>query len=1029
MVATETQHRLFPILQSFRGDSALKRFFWTELNYGKVNQLLSRQGWPEAAAKALAEDPVLFAEHNRFHIIYARLDSPDLKLGLERPVVLRLLADHPYGLFVFSNDSQDRWHFLNVKHDAQGGARHLFRRITVGPGETLRTACERLAMLNLEDLSPDLRGLSALSIQQRHDDAFDVEKVTKRFFEEYAVVFEQVERAVLGIFDVDQKRLFTQRLFNRLMFIAFIQKKGWLKFNGDTDYLVALWRNYQRARFDRNNFYRDRLKLLFFSGLNSSNEVDVAGINRSGMLGNKVLQGLIGEIPYLNGGLFEADEDDLNEDIELPDEALDAILNRLFAGFNFTVTESTPLDVEVAVDPEMLGKVFEELVTGRHETGSYYTPKPVVSFMCRESLKGYLQSELPLEDTASIERFVEEENPDGLGDPEGALEALRRLRACDPACGSGAYLLGMLHELLALRACLFASRKLDPVSVYERKLQIIQGNLYGVDIDPFAVNIARLRLWLSLAVDFEGKTPQPLPNLDFKIEVGDSLLAPDPSNGKQGSAREEQIKQLMGLKGAFMTAHGGEKRRLRAEIEAVREQIAIWTHGGGKCVGFDWPVEFAEVFAHGGFDVVVMNPPYVAANRIPGDQRDAFREYVQDLKAMYGFASDLYVHFIYRALQLLGEEGMLSAITPSTFFTNTTKEHLRRELLRNRLVAIAPMSAGVFSATVYSAVSVLQKTGAEASDYPVLFLNLRQSTTDVAQASFNLRRNALEVPVSEYRRAFSRILFEPTIENRYLFGVLLSERATMTSEGRKLLPLGMVAPALDTGIHTGNVRNKLFYKKKVSGKQLHRLVQGTQLVRYAVWWENPQARYRYVDVDYEADPELMGVGRGGRLSGRGEYWHFCGPIQNHHVCERLLMRQTEDEPFVGYIYQGAERVYTDNTLHTLLLTDLGRELGLSYQYLMAILNSSTLRRLYRAVTQEEGRTLAQVKTTLVNRLPIPIPSNSECRSLEMLVEEIQKVYSRFGLPPSSSAAQLISDLQSNIDKQVETLYGLNPNGR
>src|SRR5207248_460342 len=145
--------------------------------------------------------------------------------------------------------------------------------------------------------------------------------------------------------------------------------------------------------------------------------------------------------------------------------------------------EATPLDVEVAVDPEMLGKVFEELVTGRHETGSYYTLKPIVSFMCREALKGYLGSSVSKEHADAIGRFVDEHEPVGLRDAENVLEALRRVRVCDPACGSGAYLLGMLHELMDLRTCLFSSKNLDPISAYDRKLEIIQRNVYGVDAD------------------------------------------------------------------------------------------------------------------------------------------------------------------------------------------------------------------------------------------------------------------------------------------------------------------------------------------------------------------------------------------------------------------------------------------------------------------------------------------------------------------------------------------------------------------
>ncbi len=380
----ELRQSVYDLLSSLRGLDTLKKLFWSELNYERENQTLSRRNWTEKAVEALAEDPILLASGGEdFRVIYARLNSNQLPLNLERLVVTQLLKDYPYALFIFSNANQEKWHFLNVKYDVKQDKRQVFRRIQVSPGEQLRTATESLSLLDLDNISSQ----SPLAIQERHDEAFDVEKVTKKFFEKYRLVFEKVEQLISQTLpNADQRRLFTQKLFNRLMFIVFIQKKGWLKFNEQTDYLETLWQDYRNdnSKSDK-NFYRDRLTHLFFTGLNNPQQTDIIGINNGGFL-----RQLIGTVPYLNGGLFEQDEDDRNPKIIVPDQAIDVIFHELFSNFNFTVTESTPLDVEVAVDPEMLGKVFEELVTGRHESGSYYTPKPIVSFMCREALKGYL---------------------------------------------------------------------------------------------------------------------------------------------------------------------------------------------------------------------------------------------------------------------------------------------------------------------------------------------------------------------------------------------------------------------------------------------------------------------------------------------------------------------------------------------------------------------------------------------------------------------------------------------------------------
>jgi hypothetical protein len=254
-----------------------------------------------------ASHPVLFATGGKdFQIIHARLQSDKLLMAMERPVVSRMLQDHPYALFVFSNKAEDRWHFLNVKYDDDVQKRRVFRRITVGAEERLRTASERISMLDLESIHPDLFGLSPLDIQIRHDEAFDVEPVTREFFSEYHRIFTDIEESITGFGRGKERRhLFTQRLFNRLMFVAFIQKKGWLKFDSTHDYLGALWDAHRKEKKSDKSFYVGRLKPLFFFGLNTPEEIK----NRDAKMWG-LLQTLIGHVPYLNGGLFEEDEDD-----------------------------------------------------------------------------------------------------------------------------------------------------------------------------------------------------------------------------------------------------------------------------------------------------------------------------------------------------------------------------------------------------------------------------------------------------------------------------------------------------------------------------------------------------------------------------------------------------------------------------------------------------------------------------------------------------------------------------------------------
>ena len=713
------------ILESFKGTGPLRELL-AQLNYDPLNEPVSRKEWPEPAQVALAQDPRLYGRAaGEFYVVYAQLAADKLKLTDERTVIPQLLKQYPYALFVFSDKAQTNFHFVNVKWE-NNQKRRLYRRITVGPQERMRTAAERLSMLDIQTIDSGLFGVAAQHIQDRHDEAFDVAKVSKSFFDEYKRVFEVMRDAVkgFGISDEEQDRrhLFTQRLFNRLMFLRFIQKKGWLTIDGSTDYLASLWASHGKLKQDGKNFYTDRLRLLF-AALNNER----AGIVLQG--GGGTVEATIGKVKYLNGGLFEEIDEDKDPKVRIADAPFHQIFDKaigLFEAFNFTITESTPLDIEIAVDPEMLGKIFEELVTGRHDSGSYYTPKPIVSFMCREALKGYLETQVPRENLEALARFVDKHEPDNIHDAETVLNALRRVKVCDPACGSGAYLLGMMHELLDLRQCLFQTRQVDNKTMYQRKLDIIQTNIYGVDLAEFAVNIARLRLWLSLAVDYDEPEPQPLPNLDYKIEVGDSICSPSPGSAQMGLA-EPLVKAFANIKAQYLTAHHAEKGILKERADEARETILSLACPGEK--GFVWAADFSEVFMDGGFNIVIANPPYVRMELFKAIKPILKKNF----KQVHSDRADLYCYFYARAHELLRPDGVISFISPNKWLRAIYGAPLRAWLRDNTVIR---------NITDFGDLPVFESVSA----YPLIF-NARKVVDSSVQQKFRfVKAQTLDAP-------------------------------------------------------------------------------------------------------------------------------------------------------------------------------------------------------------------------------------------------------------------------------------------
>ena len=397
----------------------------------------------------------------------------------------------------------------------------------LGKNESCTTAAKRLAELK-EKVSAT--GLQAVI------DAFSVEKLNKEFFKGYKEHYEKFWKYINSqpnyrekLIDKEQTlqdkaekpiRDFAKKLLGRIVFLYFLQKKGWMGIpadrsdwqGGDPNFI----KNFFQNTSDKSKFYSTNLIELFYNTLNQVRKNDIFHLTAT-------------KVPYLNGGLFDNDSLETNH-FDFPESYFSELFD-FFDQFNFTIDENDPDDANVGIDPEMLGHIFENLLEeNQNKTGGiFYTPKAIVQYMCQESLIQYLKTHLEANETPSnneiegdISAFIRQND---RGKPKGFItqnakkieELLDKVKICDPAIGSGAFPMGMLQEIFKAKMTLDLT--LDPA---ETKRHIIQNSIYGVDLERGAVDIARLRFWLALVVDED--EPSPLPNLDYKIMQGNSLL-------------------------------------------------------------------------------------------------------------------------------------------------------------------------------------------------------------------------------------------------------------------------------------------------------------------------------------------------------------------------------------------------------------------------------------------------------------------------------------------------------------------------
>lgn len=576
------------------------------------------------------------------------------------------------------------------------------KRYTYVLGENIPT---KTAYTQLKDLKyPSLNELS---------DAFSVEKISKEFFTKYKELYHQL---VNDIKVVNQNKItneekeiledekivsfYIKKLLGRVVFLYFVQKKGWL--DNNRKFISELYDTHTREN-PSIDFYDDIMETLFFNALNTKRE------NNKITLGNKEYT-----IPYLNGGLFESDEFD-DKNLTIPNKDFKQILE-LFDSYNFTVIEDTPHDSEIAIDPEMLGKVFEDLLEDRKEKGAYYTPREVVHYMCQQSIINYLANYYDEDSLEDIKDLVTNEITDTKfirSNAKDIQKYLQNIKVLDPAIGSGAFPMGMLHEIVSVLSNLDKTTEIG-----ELKRKVIENSIYGVDIENSAVEIAKLRFWLSIVVDED--EPTPLPNLGYKIMVGNSLI--ETINGFDPLKQHGNTNEIKFLKDKFHRYFNAkdnkEKELINSEIKKnvltiltsasrsfdiqprfdmdkkeqkeyeanlekytqLRTILDDYKKYNHTTKLFLYKVYFKEVLDDGGFDIVIGNPPYIKEYT----NKSAF-DGTKHLECYQG-KMDIWYLFGCKGINLLKENGILSFIATNNWISNAGASKFRNKVLTTSMI-------------------------------------------------------------------------------------------------------------------------------------------------------------------------------------------------------------------------------------------------------------------------------------------------------------------------------------------------------
>ncbi len=935
----------------------------------------------------------------------------------------------------------------------------------------------------LFDLSHRQRQFSDLnSLHEAWKEALDTEALNRDFYKELFKWFEwAVSQAKFPA--EEMKTLSPQehviRLITRLLFVWFLKEKG-LVAEGlfEEDDVRDLLKNYDRE--DGDSYYRAVLQNLFFATLNTEIEKREFSTEKNATHRDfsryrfkkqindpdKLLE-LFAQTPFINGGLFDClDSEEATDDggfridcfsdkhykkLSLPNRLFfdkDDGLFPLLKHYKFTVEENTPMEQEVALDPELLGKVFENLLaaynpetgeSARKQTGSYYTPRPIVDYMVEEALVATLAGQV--RPTNGDAKFWEErlhylldyarasDDADqwfDSGEADRIVRAISELKILDPAVGSGAFPMGVLHKLT------LALRRLDPDnsrwerlqkeraakraevafdtkddktrreelveidetfkryrdSDFGRKLYLIQNSIFGVDIQSIACQIAKLRFFISLAIEqlpdkgAENFGIKPLPNLETRFIAANTLIGLTRVRDLTSVKAQDIERQLRDNRERYFHATTRRQKlnckrrdkilrgKLAAELTGVgmpadeAEKIAYWDpydqNASTDFFDTEWMFGIAD-----GFDIVVANPPYVLGRETFGDE---VKQYLSENYNAYGGKYDLYIYFTEKGISVLKKEGLLAYILPNTFLANVNARNLRRIVLENTSIeVIRTFDSKVFAAQVESIVIIVKKVDSSESNQ-VLIKGVE----------------GFHIPQS---------FFTANVDFR--FNVNIDPPATELIKKVKSISVSLggisdICIGIQLGGSSGGDSKKNFVSSIRMDETYKKVLDGKDINTYQKNWDGLYVQY------------------GNWLHRKRNEKYFLNP--------KIVIRQIGSSPIATY---DGEQYYTLNTIYNLI----GSDDRYSLKYILGIINSK-LGKWFWIKNNSDFKTLfPKIKKSEIEAMPIydlDFNNPNDKAKHEQIIALVDRILSMKQSNPDYGA----SNLEQEIDRLIYELYGL-----